>query len=1214
MKNERKYILGRSLLAAALIALVAGLLFYTVDRKDLLAWVIRYQRLVIVASLVVLAGLGFLIQRRTQKRSIVQQASKDQGAEPPGKTDPAANAAKNRSVQVVDWAKELKFQLKQKRWYRWAYARPWLLIAGDSNIVTALMPELARNGFIITDDVVLLWGALDADKRADEQWLRKIRRLRCTRPLDAIAVVLDNGTPLSDSVHEKNAWGLHLARIREILRWSAPVYALDFADTDAVLRTDAPVTGCEFSRPVNASAVEAALLELRDRLADRSVRRLAANPSDTYASDLSKRLDTRATPLARWIAGLSDWQRRPLPVAGAFFAPLAIAGASASGTADSTRLPLWRYLADAANHTTGRRTWSNPVSIASTVALALVGLWSVGMLFSGMNNAHELTLTKQSLQTLSHATDTPARLRALLEVQQRIALHETRATEHAPLLTRFGLNHDRAILAALWSPYARAAKPLLVAPVQQDLEGQLVDLGQMSTAQVDTQSSQMAQDGQQALKTYLMLADPQRAEPSFMTPQLEHHWNMDTGLRPGEKLDLSGQLLSFWSQHFPAHPDWRIQPREDLIGNARQTLLAIIGVKNSEDTIYQSILDAVGRKYPDQTLASLTAGTDTRGLFSSSASVPGIFTRQAWEGTIEAAIDDAAQHNGVTGNWVLGNNGGSAAGSQSDPQAAAMTPDALRVALRAHYFSDYAEHWQDFMNGIRCAAAPTLPAAVGQLKLIADARQSPLIALMKSLAWQGAAGAQQASLSDALVTRAQNLLGKKDDAPPAAQAQAAAAGPLDASFSPVLKLVGQPINGNAAPATGSDLSMERFTERVTTLRLKLQQISDSVDPDDQARQLAQSLFQGKGSELSDTLAYARLVAASLGEQWAGMGGALFVQPIAQATQTVLQPAQTSLNDAWRQTIVAAWNRSFAGRYPFASTANDASLPELARFIRPQGGLIDSFLSTQLAGALQLQGDQWTAASGATGAGSTTRAFDPEFLKAINTLQQIGGHLLAQGEPQYTFALQPVPTPGITDTLLTLDAQSLHYYNQMQTWHTMSWPSNDPQTAGTRLEWQTDTAGTNRTFEFSGRWALVRMLERASVEPIDSGTYRLTWQARTDSAADSAADRAEHQKAAPKKAQADSDEDAAALTEQQPLAPAPSSITHPLRYVLRTEVGKGPLELLALRGFTLPSRIFIDSQARAIGQPAPPGPPPLPKAAVAAAKRAAVPIPQGPLAQ
>ncbi len=249
--------------------------------------------------------------------------------------------------------------------------------------------------------------------------------------------------------------------------------------------------------------------------------------------------------------------------------------------------------------------------------------------------------------------------------------------------------------------------------------------------------------------------------------------------------------------------------------------------------------------------------------------------------------------------------------------------------------------------------------------------------------------------------------------------------------------------------------MERFTERVTSLRLKLQKISDSPDSDEQARQIAQSLFLGKGSELADTLSYAQLIAASLGEQWAGMGAELFVRPVSQATQSVLEPAQASLNDAWQNSIVAAWNKSFAGRYPFANTSNDASLPELARFLRPQGGLISTFLATQLAGVLQLQGDQWVpvgggaGAAGAVGSGSAARAVDPAFLKAINILQRIGDHLLAQGEPSYRFDLKPVPTPGITDTLLTIDAQKLHYYNQVETWSGMAWPTSDPQSAGTR---------------------------------------------------------------------------------------------------------------------------------------------------------------------
>ncbi|WP_433704956.1 ImcF-related family protein [Paraburkholderia sacchari] len=1109
-----------------------------------------------------------------------------------GTTQGSVPATASKKQIATRSLEPLRRELQAQNGLRWCYRQPWLLLAGDDTAISCLLPQLAESGWLVTDEAVLLSGATDADGRLDEFWLRGIRRLRCRRPVDAVVLLIDDTTPLSVDGCAKSPWSGHLSRITEILRWSAPVYVLDVANTDSVHRFDTPVTGCELTPPLGAPVIETRLLELRDRLADRSVYQLADNNNDTYAAQLSKRLDERSATLARWIASLTDWQRGPLPVAGAFFAPLPAGDASAVGS-DNTRLPLWRYLADATRRTPGRRTFSNPYTVVSAVALAFIGLWSIGMLVSGMNNAREVMLTSESLQALNHASDTPGRLRALAALQQRIGLHETRVQEHPPLLTRFGLNHDQAVLDALWTPYARAARPLLAAPVQQDIEGQLVDLGQMQTAQVDSQSSQMAQAGQQALKTYLMMAEPRRADAAFMTPQLEHHWNLDTGLRPGEKLDLSAQLMGFWAQHFPAHPDWRIQPREELVGNARQTLLAIIGVKNSEDTIYQGILDSVGHKYPDQTLASLTTGTDTRGLFSTSVTVPGVFTRQAWEGSIEAAIDEAAKQNGVTANWVLGNAGSAQGRATPDGQP----PEALRAALRKHYFDDYAEHWQSFMNSIRCAAAPSLPAAVGQLRLIADVRQSPLIALMKSLAWQGGAGVQQASFSDALVTKAQNLFGKKDDAPQ--NAQATPAGPLDASFGPVLKLVGQAGSNPAAPAGGSDLSLERFTERVMTLRLKLQQISDSPDSDDLARQVAQALYQGKGSDLSETLAYAQLIAASLGQQWAGMGASLFVEPVTQATRTVLAPAEASLNDAWRQTIVAAWNRSFAGRYPFASTSSDASLPELARFLRPQGGLINTFLSTQLAGALQLQGDQWVPAAGGAGRGSTTRAFDPAFLKAINTLQQVAGHLLAQGEPQYVFGLKPVPTPGVADTLLTLDGQTLHYYNQVETWSTMTWPSGEPQKAGTRLEWQTDTAGTNKNYEFSGRWAFVRMLERAKVEPVDSATYQLTWQTRPENV-DPKSDAAK----------TDGLADLAAQVAQEPLAPAPSGMTHPLRYLIRTDAGRGPLELLALRGFALPSRIFINRSAPAARQPAPAGPPPLPKAAIAAAKHAAVPIPQG----
>jgi hypothetical protein len=508
-------------------------------------------------------------------------------------------------------------------------------------------------------------------------------------------------------------------------------------------------------------------------------------------------------------------------------------------------------------------------------------------------------------------------------------------------------------------------------------------------------------------------------------------------------------------------------------------------------------------------------------------------------------------------------------------------------------------------------SAPVYALDVAQTDDFNDGRTAPLGCEFAPM--------RQASLSDTLVAKAQNMFGKKDDA--AVTASANIAGPLSASFDPVLRLIGQASDAPKSQANvqPSDVSLQRYLERVTALRLKLQQISTGADGDAQARQLAQALFQGKSSELADTQAYAQLIAASLGAQWSGMGDALFVRPIAQATQIVLQPAQASMNDVWHQSIVVAWNKSFAGRYPFDNTDNDASIPELARFIRPQGGLISSLLSTQLTGVLELQGDQWVEVNSRGGA----LQFDPAFLTAVNMLQRVASHLMPQGEPLYRFDFKPIPTPGITDTLPTLDAQKLHYFNQRERWQGLQWPSNDPQVAGTRLQWQTETAGTSKSFEFTGRWALIRMLERAKVEPIDNATFQLAWQAAPDTSmarmAAQSVPSASNAQTAPHTAADDwsgSAHDASpdhasldSLVTQAPLTAAPANLTYPLSYFMRSDVGKGPLELLALKGFKMPNRMFIGNK-RVVPESKGASPPPLPKAALEAAKQAATPLPSG----
>jgi len=1062
----------------------------------------------------------------------------------------ATQSAESREHARVQ-GQALRDALRTLHGWRWRDRQPWLLLTGNDNMIGRLLPEIAESGWQITPDAVLLWGKSSAGGQLDAGWLRQIYQLRRRRPVDAVLLVIDGATGLTadrSGFHE----GSQLTRISDILRWSAPVYALDVAQSDQVSSSDTPVIACEVARQADTPGIGAQLLTLRNHLAQHSLARLPQQGREQYLGQLSRQLETRSEALAAWLARLIAGQRRRATIRGILFAPWH----GQSNAASAADLPLWHYVAEAVKRVSGRRTVWHPITILTALVLTSVALWSAGMLVSGVLNQRDIHAARQAAHDIRAAPNAAARLKALLALQQQIERYEYRTQHHAPLLTRFGLNRDAEVLAALWKPYAQASRDLLVTPVQQDVEASLVDLAQMRTADLNEQTARWALAGHGALKAYLMLANPEKADAAFLAPQLAQHWTTEARVSPGEKQDLAERLFRFYATHLKARPDWRIEPRPELVAGARQTLLAVIGERNAQDTVFQGILDGAGSKYPGQTLASLTAGTDPRGLLRASAIVPGVFTRQAYEGYVAAAIEEAARRKQVDNDWVL------TGGRPQQPAPDEGSGRDLQFALTEQYFTEYAEHWQQFMNSMQWEPAPTLPAVIDQFKLLADARQSPVIALMKSLEYQGGAGARKDSLSDTLVNKAKDLLGKKSDAPEVAKADPA--GPLGAAFGPVLRLVGH--QAGQGTQGGGELSLQRYLDRATALRLRLQQIGNSADADAQARQMAQALFQGKGSELADTQSYAQLMAASLGAEWAGMGETLFVRPIALAMQTVMAPAQASLNDDWQRGIAMEWNRSFAGRYPFADTANDASLAELARFLRPQGGLINAFLGSQLAGVLERKGDQWVPVASSAQALS----LDAGFLKVINTLQRIGVHLLAQGDPMYRFQLKPIPTPGLTDTLLTVDNQKLHYFNQRESWQSMTWPANNLQEPRTLLQWQTEKAGTSKNYEFDGRWGWVRMLERAHVVPLDSATFQLTWQ----SASDTAAPRAGLTENEPEARQPSRSGNPDSLTAREASVPAPADMSYPIRYQLRTEVGQGPLEMLALRDLKMPERIFV----------------------------------------
>ncbi|MCT8347246.1 hypothetical protein LGZ99_08500, partial [Photorhabdus temperata] len=84
------------------------------------------------------------------------------------------------------------------------------------------------------------------------------------------------------------------------------------------------------------------------------------------------------------------------------------------------------------------------------------------------------------------------------------------------------------------------------------------------------------------------------------------------------------------------------------------------------------------------------------------------------------------------------------------------------------------------------------------------------------------------------------------------------------------------------------------------------------------------------------------------------------------------------------------------------------------------------------------------------------------------------------------------------------------------------------------------AGARLFGDYPGNWGLIRWLAQAKAEKLDESRYRLTFM-------------------------------------------MPDGL--PVTWILRTEMGSGPLALLKLRGFTLPKAIFMVTPGDSTNMPA-----------------------------
>jgi len=1077
-------------------------------------------------------------------------------------------SASNKPLKRDSRLQYVHDELRTSHGWLGLYKTPWLMVMGTDALVGEVAPGLKETGIVRLGNVVLVHAAPDGIEAG--AWRQQIRQLRRRRPIDGIVCVerAEDGTRPDIDLSRT------LASLTRDLGWAPPVTLMHALPTTGqqsgpfeavgVFTTGARATGqqSEQMRQAASEALRAQLASLEHRTAHAGVRQCREHEWITWLAQLSVYIGEQRD---RVVARCTDIAASPLlraPLAGLLFAPVfgsiqstptpapshrntasnaadleaaAATAAAAERVQPVALLPTWREIARQLHHYRGQRVgFDLRNALAAFATVAAIGS-SVAMAISAIGNRSLISGAQASVDAaLAASPGTPAALRAQLALQQQIDMFEERHKRGSPWHLRAGLDRNDDILRTLWRPYLAVASTNLVRPVTQSLREQLAALSQVRADALQTHDAQ--QRGYSALKTYLMLATPLHADAGFLTNQLVASWPAPPGMRAGEWLDASQRLAAFYADHLAAHREWRIDADDPLVASARNTLANQIGLASADDMIYQRLLDDAKGKYADASLVTLLGGSDAQGLFTATQTVPGIYTRAAWDGIIAGAINKAASTRQVKGDWVLAMP--QPVTSLSTAEAAVdrkhMTDDVasgLKQRLTARYFADYAAAWQRMLNSIQWEPPSNVNGAIDQLARLSDAQTSPLIALMSAVQFQAQAGRPSQALSDTLVRKAQSLIGRDDDTQTATQTS-----PLDKPFGPLLALMGDSTpsandrrRASAHNVALSGVSLSHFLTAATTVRLKLQQIEASPDAQAMCRALAQAVFQGKLSELSQARDDAALTAASVGAQWAGFGDALFARPLEGAWQTILQPAAASFNDAWRASVAAPFNAAMNGRYPFADTSADASFAELGRYVRPDSGIIARFISTQLAGVLKLEGDHWVQNELAPQA----LQLDPTFVAAIRQLSTLGAQAYAQGDAGYRFEIMALPSANVTRTELSIDgSKPLVYFNQQESWTKLKWPG-DGLNGRAGLMWEMVNAGMRQAFDATGDWAFLRLLAEARIKPLDSTRYELTWN--------------------------------------QPDAA-------PLRYVLRTQVGAGPINLLKLRGFRMPERVFVVGKA------------------------------------
>ncbi len=732
-------------------------------------------------------------------------------------------------------------------------------------------------------------------------------------------------------------------------------------------------------------------------------------------------------------------------------------------------------------------------------------------------------LLQETLQIADAAAEggSEADLERYDELRARTELLRSYEEDGAPLSMRLGMYQGDTIYPPLRSLYTRLVRESLVEPVFRDDLSDMEEFGRNFEAFPNARPS-AEEHGRfySVLKSHLLLTSPAeagqpplsdeeageqasedaRALQRWLAGQLLLRWMQETGLERGspEAERMQAHLVSFVA--LLPEDDTLLFPRDaQTVQRARNALNRVSGESLA---LNQMIAQFEGRGY-DLTLDRLVGTTGALEV-RREAQIRGAFTRRAWEESVFETL--AASPGTLLGEgWVLGL-----------PEERGQATEEQLDALRSAYFRQYVGEWRDFLDRIAATATGTHVEALRMAQALTSGDPAPQQALFQQVAYHttlpvpqeeeeddGEGEGAEGALTESILEEGRRRMGRFgrvgqavfDDALQRAGERWTAPPPVGGVPDTDPRYVAAQFDGftrfGVAPAPADPAApqqavpLDLYLEQLRFVRDALQTFVDDEETAD---------------ELMGKLQTARtVVRGQIEEQqvgWRPNFERLLWPPIDSAAENSSRALGISAGRSWCQEVVQPWRESIRGRYPFRREGHDVPLEDFHAFFAPEDGALWSFYDEVLKSSVPLEGSEFRFARRL--GRDASNVFKRTLLAYLDDAHEVRRTFYPPGAgagPRVDFDVRIRPSPRVATIALTVDEQIVSYENAPERWTRFTWPNDEAQVRGARLEVRGE-GGLQERLQEEGEWGVFRLLEVGTVASRGGGVFTVVWRLHT----------------------------------------------------------------------------------------------------------------------